>query len=128
MVKEDLLLRQLVKNNGNHWTFMVEVIPGRNARQCRHRWVNYLKSNAKNTAWVPCEDATLLDVFAESLKPTLVSGAKKPRPLAWAPTGERKESCKSPDRQDTSPVSVMANLEPPWSTVFLHCGEENITR
>ena len=41
--EEDEMLKNLVENFGdNNWQVISSKMPGRNSRQCRERWQNYL--------------------------------------------------------------------------------------
>ena len=59
--EEDLLLIDAVKILGtNAWHDIAKKVPGRNARQCRERWNNYLNPSLISTPWSPEEDIFLL--------------------------------------------------------------------
>lgn len=60
--EEDELLRQLVIEFGeNDWRHLAKRMEGRNPRQCRDRWQNYLNPNLNNGSWTPEEDQLLLE-------------------------------------------------------------------
>ena len=59
---EDELLRQLVIEFGeNDWRNLAKRMEGRNPRQCRDRWQNYLDPKLNNGSWTPEEDRLLLE-------------------------------------------------------------------
>jgi len=63
---EDALLSQIVERSGpSGWSNIAKHIAGRNAKQCRERWVNHLNPAVKKTSWTAQEDALLLQVQAE---------------------------------------------------------------
>lgn len=58
--EEDLLITEEVKKLGStDWTKLAEKIPGRNGRQIRERWVNYLSPDVNRGPWTLEEDASL---------------------------------------------------------------------
>lgn len=58
---EDMLLRKLVKNYGFNWKKIAEHVTGRNTKQCRERWCNYLDPHIKKGKWTPREDALIFE-------------------------------------------------------------------
>lgn len=63
--QEDALLLKLVDRNGpRRWNATAAHIPGRNAKQCRERWVNNLNPEVKKTPWSDEEDQVLCDAQA----------------------------------------------------------------
>jgi hypothetical protein len=61
---EDAQLRDLVGQYGTgDWPLIASHIPGRNVRQCKERWMNYLAPGLNRSAWTPKEDALLLQKF-----------------------------------------------------------------
>ncbi len=42
------------------WKTIAKEITGRNTKQCRERWCNYLDPNLKRGKWTPVEDAIIL--------------------------------------------------------------------
>ena len=64
-IDEDNLLRRLVNEHGTtNWRFIADNMAGRNARQCRDRWKNYLMPGIKNAPWTPEEDQLLEEKYA----------------------------------------------------------------
>lgn len=63
---EDELLIQLVENFGtNDWQSISHQMPGRNSRQCRDRWQNYLSPDVVNGPWTPEEEELLVKKYEE---------------------------------------------------------------
>lgn len=63
---EDDLLKNLVEKYGTqNWVKISQQIQGRNPRQCRDRWLNYLSPNVKNGPWSSEEDELLLIKYNE---------------------------------------------------------------
>ena len=59
--EEDNRLRALVQEIGmSNWTAIAEQMPGRNVRQCKERWINYLSPSLNTSPWTPDEDALLI--------------------------------------------------------------------
>ena len=55
--EEDARLKELVAEKGDRqWNVIQGLMPGRNARQCRERWRNYLSPEVKNGPWTKEED------------------------------------------------------------------------
>ena len=64
--KEDKKLKEIVLLNGAHgWSKIAMKLPGRTARQCRDRWVNYLDPLLSDKEWTKEEDKLLLDMYKE---------------------------------------------------------------
>jgi len=60
--EEDLLMKRMVKEYGEgRWSIMADALPGKNAKQCRRRWMNHLGINAKHTDWNDEEDDRLVE-------------------------------------------------------------------
>lgn len=57
--EEDKHLIWLIHQQGERWRDVAAQMPGRTARQCRERWVNFLAPQIKNTPWSPEEDSLL---------------------------------------------------------------------
>jgi hypothetical protein len=47
------------------WQLIAEKMPGRNIRQCKERWLNYLSPDIRNGAWTVAEDQLLLSKVQE---------------------------------------------------------------
>jgi hypothetical protein len=63
---EDELLVGLVKELGvQDWHGVSRRMPGRNARQCRDRWLNYLSPDVENGPWNGEEEQKLLDLVKQ---------------------------------------------------------------
>jgi hypothetical protein len=62
---EDALLRDIVENKrASTWAEAVAFFPGRNARQLRDRWSNYVNPAIAATPWTAEEDALLEEKYA----------------------------------------------------------------
>ena len=58
--EDDELLRSLVGKAKNiDWCEIAHMMPGRNQRQCRERWTNYLCPTINTSEWTPEEDSVL---------------------------------------------------------------------
>jgi hypothetical protein len=63
---EDRLLIDAVRMHGrSDWNLIATLIPGRNARQCRERWSNYVNPHITRATWTEADDRLLLEKFAE---------------------------------------------------------------
>jgi hypothetical protein len=63
---EDDQLRALVAAHGtNNWAAISEKMPGKNVRQCKERWTNYLAPVLNVSTWTCEEDFFLLQKYAE---------------------------------------------------------------
>jgi hypothetical protein len=63
--EEDFKLRQLVGEHGpNAWRAIAKLMPDRNSRQCRERWLNYLNPNLNTEPWTAAEDCLLEQTYA----------------------------------------------------------------
>jgi hypothetical protein len=66
---EDIRLRQIVAHFGcGNWSFVATQMPGRNSRQCRERWVNYINPELNHHPLSRAEDL-LLESKHEELGP-----------------------------------------------------------
>mgnify|MGYP001043380702 CR=1 FL=1 len=74
--QEDIILKRLVKQFGaNDWNRIAQHIPQRNARQCRHRYTNYLNDSYKPSPWSDREDSLIIAMYRK-LGPKWVMIAK----------------------------------------------------
>ena len=65
--QEDQIIAEQVKINGEKgWRHIAEHLPGRTARQCRERWVNYLSPNVSRAQWTKEEDDLLAKLVSEN--------------------------------------------------------------
>jgi hypothetical protein len=63
---EDKRLLEVVQMHGpTDWRLISTYLPGRNARQCRERWTNYVNPNLLNSQWTEAEDEILLKTYRE---------------------------------------------------------------
>lgn len=64
--EEDALLSKIVTRQGaTGWSSIAKHIAGRNAKQCRERWVNHLNPNVNKASWTEEEDAKLMKAHNE---------------------------------------------------------------
>jgi hypothetical protein len=64
--QEDGQLTELVPHHGeNDWANSAASIPGRNARQCRERFKNYLSGRSCQERWTDEEDWRLMQLFVQ---------------------------------------------------------------
>ena len=64
--EEDKIIIEQVKARGEKgWKHIAENVPGRTARQCRERWVNYLSPNVSLAPWTKEEDELLTKLVSE---------------------------------------------------------------
>jgi hypothetical protein len=63
---DDEQLRAAVGLYGtNDWAAVSFVVPGKNERQCKERWFNYLSPSLCTDPWTPEEDSLLLEKHSE---------------------------------------------------------------
>jgi hypothetical protein len=63
---EDVLLSQAVEEFGvTDWHRIAAAVPGRNPRQCRDRWLNYLSPDVGNGPWTSEDDQLLMRRYEE---------------------------------------------------------------
>ena len=63
---EDMLLLHAVQSLGTgDWHIIASRVPGRNARQCRERWNNYVNPSLISAPWTPEEDRFLMEKYQE---------------------------------------------------------------
>lgn len=55
-----LLIKAATQYNEKSWNIIAKCVPGRTPRQCRDRWMNYLKPNLKFDPWTKEEDELLI--------------------------------------------------------------------
>jgi hypothetical protein len=64
--QEDILLEDLVSELGeNNWLLVSSRITGRNPRQCKERWMNYLSPDVAPLPWSVADDELLLEKVEE---------------------------------------------------------------
>ena len=64
--EEDQKLKEIVLAHGAcEWSKIAMALPGRTARQCRDRWVNYLNPLLCDKEWTEEEDNLLLEMYKE---------------------------------------------------------------
>lgn len=74
--EEDTLLVAAVEAHGQHWVRIADFVPGRNANQCRDRYMNAFAGNVTFGHWSPEEDCKLIELV------------KKHGPGKWAQISE----------------------------------------
>jgi hypothetical protein len=63
---EDLLLLEAVNRLGtSDWCAISAAVPGRNARQCRERWTNYVNPALVSGTWTEADDELLMRKYNE---------------------------------------------------------------
>ena len=56
-ITDDIQLIDVVRRHGTRdWAAVSDLVPGRNSKQCRERWMNHLSPDVKNTDWTSKED------------------------------------------------------------------------
>jgi hypothetical protein len=61
---EDILLTESVHVHGtSNWLIVASAVPGRNARQCRERWTNYVNPDLTQMEWTERDNAILMESF-----------------------------------------------------------------
>lgn len=64
--EEDERLRQVISHYGvQDWDAIADQMPGRNQRQCRERWFNYLSPSVNKEPFTPEEDQLLIEKYNE---------------------------------------------------------------
>jgi hypothetical protein len=64
--RDDEALRDLVESLGtSDWPAIVAHMPGKNVRQCKERWINYLAPVLNTAPWTAEEDYRLIQKYAE---------------------------------------------------------------
>lgn len=63
--EDQIIIEQVNKNGQKCWRHIAEHLPGRTARQCRERWVNYLSPNVSRDPWNKHEDDLLVRLVSE---------------------------------------------------------------
>lgn len=63
-MQEDSLLTSLVQKHGPSWKIVAKLINGRNTKQCRERWCNYLDPELKRGKWSIAEDNVIIRMQA----------------------------------------------------------------
>lgn len=58
--EEDCVLKRLVEIHGQNWDLIARLIGNRNARQCKDRYMNYLRPDLAQHEWTEEEDALLI--------------------------------------------------------------------
>jgi hypothetical protein len=63
---EDVRLLDIVNHLGTmNWAEVARHMPGRNARQCRERWTNYINPNLVKSEWTEADDELLVESYSE---------------------------------------------------------------
>lgn len=63
--EDQIIIEQVNKNGQKGWRHIAEHLPGRTARQCRERWVNYLSPNVSRDPWKKDEDDLIVKLVSE---------------------------------------------------------------
>jgi hypothetical protein len=60
---EDEAIANWVRTQGPvNWTKLAETLSGRTGKQCRERWINGLNPDLNRSAWLPSEDALIMNL------------------------------------------------------------------
>lgn len=134
--QEDENLKCLISQFGsNNWIKIANLMPGRNAKQCRDRFCNYLSVFHKKDPWEPEEDEILLNLLSiigskwveiskyipgrsgNDVKNRWYKHLSKTHPgykksLIFKSKNESSEKCSSPIEETT--ISSPENIEQPW--------------
>jgi hypothetical protein len=62
--EDEALCRAVEVLGTSSWSRLASLIPNRNGKQCRERWVGQLSPNVSKENWLPLEDARLLRLHA----------------------------------------------------------------
>ena len=63
-LEEDQKLSHWVRSYGaNKWSMAAKMIPGRNGKQCRERWINHLNPEIKKGNWTEAEDEKIYQLY-----------------------------------------------------------------
>jgi hypothetical protein len=62
---EDLLTRVVKQCGQGDWERVASLVPGRNSRQCRDRWLNYLSPDVRNYPWSAQQEILLIQKHKE---------------------------------------------------------------
>jgi hypothetical protein len=110
----------------SNWSIVAMALPGRNPRQCRDRWDNYLRPNLKTNEWIPEEKAQLVErvqimgsrwekiatFFRGRLKNSLRSGFMTiQRRNARAMGAARAAGVSNPGQDDITPIPGQASTQ-----------------
>jgi hypothetical protein len=64
-IEDQALILLVTRHGAHHWKKIAKSMPGRNARQCRDRFKNYLNPNQISESWSREEDRILIERVAE---------------------------------------------------------------
>lgn len=65
-ISDDIRLVEVIRSYGtSNWAAISELVPGRNSKQCRERWLNHLNPAVKSNEWTPKEDHTITTLQKE---------------------------------------------------------------
>lgn len=63
--EDDEQLKKLVHKYGCNWGLIADKMPGRNKRQVRERWANYLRPGINHDPWTESEERLLMEKHEE---------------------------------------------------------------
>lgn len=118
-IEDNLLIKLIHENGTNNWENIARLMPNRNARQCRERWINYLSPNISNEPWTQAEDVLLEQKFYEfGAKWVKISKFFKNRTDTmlknrWLVLRRRAKKLLTKTQQAQAPVQPEAPKEPP---------------
>lgn len=112
--EDSMLLRIVGEVGANDWIAIASRMPGRNQRQCRERWTNYVNPELKPMPWTAEEDK-ILETQYERLGPRwrLIASFFKNRSInnvknRWL-TKKRREQKRLNNIQIQAPLSVLTD-------------------
>lgn len=125
---EDVLLLHAVQSLGTgDWHIIASRVPGRNARQCRERWNNYVNPALISAPWTAEEDRFLMEKYQElgphwrtiaSLFASRSTNSIKNR-FTILQRRQRKKNRKAKDKKASMNISLAQNAQPSQQQQFL---------
>jgi hypothetical protein len=63
--EDAVIMRMMLRGPIFGWNVVARNLPGRTARQCRERWMNYLTPSVRSDPWTEAEDRLLIEKVNE---------------------------------------------------------------
>lgn len=60
---EDTMLKSIVCEKHSNWVEVAKKLPGRNAKQCRDRWLYHLNPNVNKSKFTDEEDEKIMELY-----------------------------------------------------------------